>query len=68
MITQKIILVFTFSIISQLLFSKTQDNILLNKELNQLKIKKHEINTELVSSKILPNSRDKTVIVIHIYT
>lgn len=65
---KKIILLFTFSIISQLLYSKTQDSLLLNKVLKQLKIQKKEVNLELASDKILPYSKDKTLIVIPKYT
>ena len=68
MTLKKIFLLFTFSIISQLLHSKTQDSLLLSKVLKQLKIKEKEINLELASNKILPYSKDKTVIVIPKYS
>ncbi|AWG23547.1 hypothetical protein FFWV33_03870 [Flavobacterium faecale] len=63
----KIFLIFTYLLISQLSFSQIQDDVLLSKILNQLKIKKSEVNLELISEKKLPYSTDKTVIVIPKY-
>lgn len=65
--TLKTLLIFIYLLLSQVSFSQIQDSILLNKVLNQLKIKTSEVNLELVAQKILPNSKDKTVLVIPKY-
>lgn len=66
--TPKIFLIFTYLLFSQLSFSQIQDSLLLSNVLNQLKIKKSEVKLEFISEKKLPNSADRTVIVIPKYT
>ncbi len=67
MTAKKIIHIFSLLIFSQAVFATTQDSLLFNKVLVQLKIKESEINLELATDKILPYSKDKTVLVIPKY-
>ena len=49
------------------LFSQVQDTLLLRKIINELNIKENEIHMDLVVDKVLPNSKEKTIVVIPKY-
>lgn len=64
----KTILLFTLSIISQTAYAQSVESPLIRKVLSELNLQENDVNLELVCEKILPYSKDKSVIVIPEYS